>query len=127
MGRARRARCLPNDERAQGVFPTTNERKEARAAREPHNDSVSDELLWGAHVVRAVFPTMSERRGSSQRRMSAKKLLWGAHAVRAVFPTSNERKEARAAREPHNDPLWIGRMGAGTIKGYPACEAGGAG
>ena len=58
VGRARRARCLPNDERAQEVLPTTNERKEARAAREPHNDSVSDELLWGAHAVRAVFRTL---------------------------------------------------------------------
>ena len=43
--------------------------------------------------------------GVAAREVSAKKLLWGAHAVRAVFPTSNERKEARAAREPHNDSV----------------------
>ena len=46
---------------ARAVFPTTNERKEARAAREPHNNSVREEHLWSARSARAVFPTTNER------------------------------------------------------------------
>ena len=96
------------------VFPTTNESKEARAAREPHNDSVRDEHLWSARSVRAVFPTTNERKEASVGRARRARCLPNDERAQGVFPTSNERKEARAAREPHNDSvrdehLWSAR------------------
>ena len=101
---------LPNDARAPRCFCGAR----TPCALSSQRRMSAKKLLWGAHAVRAVFPTTNERKEASVGRARRARCLPNDERAQGVFPTTNERKEARAAREPHNNSvsdehLWSAR------------------